>query len=125
MKKLLVLCAIAAIMVVTAACGGGNDPVFNESTDTAAKEVTVVATNWKFDQQEYRVKKGEPFKLTLDVQEGGHGIKVEGMSGSMITKQGETLSKTFVATKEGTYSIICNVSCGTGHSKMNAKIIVE
>jgi len=124
-KWLFTLALLAAVMMATAACGGNSEPVFTETSDAAAKEVKVVTTNWKFDQPEYRVKKGEAFKLTFDVQEGAHGLKVEGMPGSLVAKKGEAPSKTFVAAKEGEYSVICSVSCGTGHSQMRAKIIVE
>lgn len=112
------------MMLALAACGGGSD-AFTETTETPAQEVTIIATNWKFDQPEYKVKKGEPFTLTLDVQEGVHGIKVEGMGGSLASKPGETASKTVVANKEGSYLVICNVACGSGHSQMKAKLIVE
>jgi len=115
----------AAIMISLTACGGGGTSAFSETTDAPAKEVKIVATNWKLDQPEYRVKKGEPFTLTLDVQEGVHGIKLEGLSGSIAGKKGSPSSKTIVANEEGTFQLVCNVSCGQGHSDMKAKLIVE
>lgn len=124
MKKALIVGMSVLMMFALAACGGGAD-TFTESTEAPAQEVKIIATNWKFDQPEYKVKKGEPFTLTLDVQEGVHGIKVEGMSGSLAAKPGETTSKTVVANKEGSYLVICNVACGSGHSQMKARLIVE
>lgn len=125
MKRLWSLLLGTAFIISLTACGGDGTPSFSETTETPAKEVKIVATNWKFDQPEYRVKKGEPFTLTLDVQEGVHGIKLEGLSSSIPGKKGTPSSKTVVANEEGTYSIICNISCGKGHSDMKAKLIVE
>jgi cytochrome c oxidase subunit II len=125
MKKLWSLLLGAAIMISLTACGGGGTPSFSETTDTPAKEVKVIATNWKLDQPEYRVKKGEPFTLTLDNQEGVHGITLEGLSSSLKGKPGSTSSKTIVANEEGSFLITCNISCGKGHSDMKAKLIVE
>ncbi|TCZ73782.1 cytochrome C oxidase subunit II [Paenibacillus albiflavus] len=125
MKKLWTLLLGAAIMLSLTACGDGGAPKFSETTDSAKSAVTVVATNWKLDQQEYKVKKGEPFTLTLDVQEGVHGIKLEGLSGSLAGKKGSPSTKTIIANEAGSYLITCNVSCGQGHSDMKARLIVE
>lgn len=125
MKKLWTLLLGVAIMISLTACGGGGTAKFSETTDAPAKEVKVVASNWKFDQSEYKVKKGEAFTLTLDIQDGVHGIKLEGLSGSLAGKKGSPSSKTVIANEAGTYQIVCNVSCGTGHSNMKTKLIVE
>lgn len=111
------------MLISLTACGGeSGSNTFAETQETAKQEVKIVATNFQFDQPEYHVKKGEAFTLTLDSKEGIHGIRLEGLDAS-LSKMNNT--KTIVANKAGTYSIICNVSCGTGHSKMNAKLIVE
>ncbi|MCR8644916.1 cytochrome C oxidase subunit II [Paenibacillus sp. N1-5-1-14] len=123
MKKWFALLVASAAMLITlTACGAETANTFAETKDPAKQELKIIATNFQFDQPEYRVKQGEPFTINFESKEGVHGVRIEGIDGS-FNKSNNT--KTVVASKPGTYSIICNISCGTGHSKMTAKLIVE
>ncbi|MBW7474454.1 cupredoxin domain-containing protein [Paenibacillus oenotherae] len=122
---MLLLSVIAAFMIIMAACGSNSDSAANggvEETGAAAtSEVVIKASNWKFDQPEYRVKKGEPTKITLQSEEGSHGIA----SSDIDFKISGNDSKVLTFNNAGEFEIHCNVLCGTGHSQMIAKIIVE
>lgn len=124
MKKLAALMWGVAILLVIAACGGnggGNQAITPEEAANA-EDVTIVATNFQFDQTEYRVKKGEVYNIVLDSAEGVHGIEIKG---ARVKLDNANSSTHFRADKAGEYEIICNIPCGPGHSAMVAKLIVE
>jgi cytochrome c oxidase subunit 2 len=129
MKKWIVFASILTLALVIAACGansggsnGGNsgDVVAVEAAVEPASEVVLTASDWKFDQQEYQIKAGEPVALTLKSVGGVHGVQI------LKTKHtiGNNESVTLQFDKPGTYDIICNVPCGGGHAKMKAKLVV-
>jgi cytochrome c oxidase subunit 2 len=97
------------------------------SEDHAAAEagkpqLKISASNFKFDQAEYRVKKGDTMQIVLKNAEGVHGVDIAQLG---ITLGGKELSKEVTFDKPGTYDIMCSVPCGPGHTTMKAKLIVE
>ncbi|MEF3303883.1 cupredoxin domain-containing protein [Paenibacillus sp. GYB003] len=98
-----------------------------KSEDEAAAEsgkpqLKITASNFQFDQAEYRVKTGETLQVVLKNKEGTHGIDITQLG---ISLSGKELSKEVTFDKPGTYEIVCSVPCGAGHVNMKAKLIVE
>jgi cytochrome c oxidase subunit 2 len=122
MKKPILLLIFTILMLALAACGGkkseSSEPL---ATGPATGELTIIATNWKFDQPEYRVRKGETLTVKLDSKEGTHAIKITGIN----TEIKPNSSKDITFSKAGTYEIYCSFLCGTGHAGMRSKLIVE
>ncbi|GAB2692832.1 hypothetical protein ACFQWB_10670 [Paenibacillus thermoaerophilus] len=85
-------------------------------------QLRITATNFKFDQEEYKVKVGETKTLKLVNAEGKHGIEIVGLD---VKLEGANLSKEVTFSAPGTYEILCIVPCGTGHATMKAKFTVE
>ncbi|UVI28712.1 cupredoxin domain-containing protein [Paenibacillus spongiae] len=129
MKKALFICMLAALVMVVAACGSNNknsdkspeQDAGVETTGSASQEVVIKASNWEFDKSEYVIKKGEPVKLTLESESGIHGIAISDLD----VKLGNGDSKVITIDEAGEYEFRCNIQCGTGHSKMVAKLVVE
>lgn len=115
-----------AIALVVAACGannGGNNgggaaPVNAGMEPTS--EIVIKASNYEFDQQEYKVKAGEPTAITIKSIGSVHGIAI--LKTDYTIGNNKTVTVQF--DKPGTYDIICNVACGSGHAKMRAKLVV-
>lgn len=128
MKKLWICTGLIALILGLSACGaktgGSAAPSASPDAQDAAntQKVTVVATNWKFDQAEYRVKKGQPVSLTLQNEKGVHGLEVEKLNVKLDNK---TKTKVFTPDKAGRYNIVCTIPCGTDHLKMRAVLVVE
>lgn len=128
MKKLLLAITAIVIVAVLSACGaksentGSNAPAAAAS-GSAAKEVKIEASNWKFDQAEYKVKKGEPVKITLVNKSGVHGLGIKDLGVDLAAGKSTTLTPN----KEGSYDIVCTIPCGSSdqHVGMKAKLIVE
>jgi cytochrome c oxidase subunit 2 len=136
MKKLLTFVTAVALLTALSACGSNNTtaasatPAASAAANTStvpaasgdAQNVTIVATNFTFDQKEYKVKAGQSVNLTLDSKEGFHGVRIAAFKVNLNKNDNKA---TFTPDKPGTYDIICSVPCGAGHTTMKAKLIVE
>jgi cytochrome c oxidase subunit II len=103
-----------------AAAGSSASPA--PAAGAAAAEITLTATNWQYDQKEYRVKKGQPVKLTLVNKDGNHGAKIKELN---VDLNNSNKSVTVTPDKTGQFEIRCSIPCGTGHLNMVSKLIVE
>lgn len=125
MKKLYAFALGSAILLAASGCGQADKAASTDGGASAAPEaatkLTLAATNWKFDKEVYNIKAGEPITISLDNQQGIHGVELEGLNAKLDNKK----KSVTITPKAGTYTIRCNVSCGTGHSSMTAKLIVE
>ncbi|MBB3114345.1 cytochrome c oxidase subunit 2 [Paenibacillus phyllosphaerae] len=127
LKKTWLVLAMAAFVLVLAACGAKNENEAAQSAGveeptTASREVVITASNWEFDQAEYKIKKGESVKLTVEAKSGIHGIEFKNLDVNDI-RSGD--SEVITINEPGTYEFYCNIMCGTGHSKMVSKLVVE
>ncbi|MCS7460792.1 cupredoxin domain-containing protein [Paenibacillus doosanensis] len=130
MKRMIALALAACLVFALSACGAKKEeaqaPASNgasQATSAAAgQEVKIVASNYQFDQAEYKVKKGENITVTLENKQGMHGVQIKEFN---VSLDGSKKSATFKADKEGTYDIVCSVPCGSGHMSMKSKLIVE
>ncbi|MNZ57440.1 hypothetical protein D3C78_754180 [compost metagenome] len=125
MKKWLLLASAMCLFIVLAACGannnGGNNSGAAAADSEATSEIVITASNWKFDQEEYKIKAGETVSIKLDSIEGMHSAKIQKTKYDI--KKGNPVAVKF--DKPGTYDIICNVPCGQGHTTMVSKLVVE
>lgn len=127
MKKSLVqLCTIMIMMIMLLSACGSTDNTTNKSdTNTTTEKVDdnikVTAKDFSFDKKEIHVKQGDKVRVTLESDDGGHGFAIPAMN---VNIQGND-SAEFVAVKKGTYDYHCSIMCGTGHSEMTGKLIVD
>ena len=120
MKRLIVAVAMLLFTAVMCGCGAGGASVPEVQPNGNTVELVIEASDFKFDQAEYRVKAGDTVNVTFKNVQGLHGIDIQGYK--IKLKNGETA--TFVAAP-GEYLINCNIMCGPGHSGMRSKLIVE
>jgi cytochrome c oxidase subunit II len=120
LKKLIILLAVAALILALAACGEKEQPT--AQPQNAEQEITIKAKNFAFDQPEYHVKKGKSVKVTLVSEEGIHGVNIKEYKINLDSKKS---SQVFTPDKEGNFSIVCSIPCGTGHGDMKATLVVE
>lgn len=96
------------------------------NTDAPVHEITIQASNWKFEPSEIRVKEGERVKITLQGVSGMHAIAIPELGvKSETVNAGETTQVEFMATQKGTFSFKCSFFCGEGHADMKGNLIVE
>ncbi|MDM5278940.1 cytochrome C oxidase subunit II [Paenibacillus silvae] len=124
MKKGMAWLAACMLILVLAACGNANDSSSQASEPevAASEQLVIKASNYEFDQPEYRIKKGVPVKIVYENVNGNHGILVPELNLQLDTQKN---SKVITPDKAGEFEMSCSVFCGSGHSSMISKIIVE
>ncbi|WP_370739088.1 cytochrome C oxidase subunit II [Paenibacillus amylolyticus] len=129
MKKGITWLAACMLILVLTACGGAKQSAESGSNGsdadagvTASEELVIKASNYEFDQPEYHLKKGVPVNIVYKNENGNHGILVPELNLQLDTKNS---SKVITPDKVGEFEMSCSVFCGSGHSSMISKIIVE
>ncbi len=128
-RRFAMLLSIGFLLIL-AACGGtGNNTGTANNKDgaaaagiTAEEELIISATNYSFDQNEYHLKKGIPVNIVFKNESGNHGILVPELD---LRLDGKESSRVIVPEEAGTFEMTCAIMCGSGHSGMSAKVIVE
>jgi cytochrome c oxidase subunit 2 len=143
-KYLLLFASVIVLSVVLSACGAkkeDNAMVAKTPSTTAApaasdaatsapanteqtQEVKLIASavTFKYDKEEYHVKKDVLVKLTLEMKDGNHGANLADYN---VNLNAANPTATFMPDKAGTFLIKCSVPCGDGHMTMTTKLIVE
>jgi cytochrome c oxidase subunit II len=150
MKKRMgfVFTAVALMVMMLSACGSTTNNSSNATTSSSKKsdtttqtsktadtpkvaaknpatgnvvDIKVMAKDFEYDKKEIHVKKGDKVRITLQSDDGGHGFALPAFN---VNIQGNK-SAEFIAAKTGTFEYHCSIVCGTGHSKMTGKLIVE
>ncbi|WP_046215476.1 cupredoxin domain-containing protein [Paenibacillus wulumuqiensis] len=140
MKKYIVASMTIAMMLLTSACGSQSETSEHANhqqsgvTDTGVAtsdntsgtaqgaQLVVKATNYQFDQPEYHVKKGEPVTIVFDNVQGNHGLMIPALNVNLNARDS---SITVTPQEAGTFDMACSIMCGSGHSSMVAKLIVD
>ncbi|REE85091.1 cytochrome c oxidase subunit 2 [Paenibacillus taihuensis] len=130
MKKLLLIAfTMVAAVLVLAACGANKADNSNTSGSTGVEEtgtaasakITIKAKRYEFDQPVYTIKKGVPTEITLKSEDGMHGVEVSDLKLKLDSDE----PKVVTINDAGEYEFHCDIMCGSGHSKMVAKLVVE
>lgn len=122
MKKGVTWLAALMLILVLAACGSPKDSAASEPEVTASEQLVIKASNYEFDQPEYRLKRGVPVKIIYENVNGNHGLLVPELNLQLDTQKS---SKVIIPDKIGEFEMSCSVFCGSGHSSMISKVIVE
>jgi cytochrome c oxidase subunit 2 len=112
---------IFAVIIFTG-CGSSEETTSNTNEQSAANVVTIKASNFKFDAEEYVVKKGEPVTIKLENAQGIHGIGIKDLNVDLNPNKN---SVTITPDQPGRYEILCTIMCGTGHAEMKSLLVVE
>jgi cytochrome c oxidase subunit 2 len=122
LNKILVLVMGLTLVFALAACGAKEKSAETAAAPANSQIVTLKASNFKFDQPEYKVKKGEPVTITLDNTQGNHGATINEFK--VILGNGKK-TVTFTPDKAGSFTIQCSIMCGAGHADMKSTLVVE
>jgi len=89
------------------------------------KEFDIVAKQWEFVPNTITVNEGDLVKLTLTTADVTHGFTIPEYGINERIEPGQTVKIEFKADKKGTFEFFCSVPCGSGHSKMTGKLVVN
>lgn len=113
-------CAFGLIFLMVTAAPEKTEQ--DAAAESGKPQLKITASNFKFDQEEYKVKAGQTMTVVLKNSEGVHGIEINGLD---VSLSGKNLSKEVTFDKPGTYDIVCTIPCGPGHATMKTKLVVE
>ncbi|MGO4530622.1 cytochrome C oxidase subunit II [Paenibacillus sp. 2TAF8] len=122
MKKGITWLAACMFILILTACGSAKDSEASEPEITASEQLVIKASNYEFEQPEYRLKKDVPVKIIYENVNGNHGLLVPEFKLRLDTQKN---SKVIIPDKVGEFEMSCAIVCGPGHSSMISKIIVE
>lgn len=89
------------------------------------KEIKLEAFQYGFSPDPIVVKKGDIVKLDVTSRDVAHGAYIKEYGINVSIGKDEHKKVEFQADKTGTFDIVCSVYCGSGHSNMRGKLIVE
>lgn len=89
------------------------------------KEITVVAKKFSFNPNPIIVNKGDKVKLILRSEDVEHGFAIPEYGINKKMSPDNPSIAEFTADKAGEFEIRCSVFCGSGHSDMRGKLIVN
>lgn len=101
------------------------EPAATQEETTEVKEINVVAKQFSFEPNQIIVNQGDKVKLSLTTEDVEHGFAISEYGINEKVKQGETTIIEFTADKSGEFEIRCSIVCGSGHSSMKGKLIVN
>ncbi|WDF49707.1 cupredoxin domain-containing protein [Paenibacillus sp. KACC 21273] len=131
-RTLIIVSMMIAVMVLLSACGQKNESATNPPqsgvTETGVapadgtEQLMIKATNYAFDQKEYHVKKGQPVQIVFESVQGNHGVMIPALN---VDLDSQNTTATVTPQEAGQFDIACSIMCGSGHSTMVAKLIVD
>jgi len=86
--------------------------------------IRVEASMYQFTPGEISVNPGDRVTIELVATDMVHGFSLDGYDFSLTAEPGQTVSKTFVADKSGTFRFRCSVPCGNLHPFIIGKLQV-
>lgn len=89
------------------------------------QEVVIIATNFKYDKQEVKVRQGDKVRLIFKNAEGFHDLVIDEFNvKTQKLEEGKQETLEFVANRSGTFEFYCSVG---SHRQMGmvGKLIVE
>jgi plastocyanin len=119
MKRILTTAAVVLFAGTSlAACGGddngnNNNAAKGDKTTTSASRapltLTLVATNFKFDQATLTATAGDPvtFVIKNDADSTEHNLTIEDLAVNEDAEAGESATKTVESPAAGTYEYFC------------------
>ena len=109
-------------------CCGACPGKFSEDPEkyiSRIKEIKLEKFQFGFSPDSVVVKKGDIVKLEITSRDVSRGVYIKEYGINIPVKKGEIKKVEFLADKEGKFDILCSVFCGSGHSKMKGRIVVE
>tara|TARA_Y100000310_G_scaffold68970_1_gene64280 strand:+ start:2576 stop:3022 length:447 start_codon:yes stop_codon:yes gene_type:complete len=96
-----------------------------EVKKTNTKVITMIAEKFKFTPSTITVKKGDEVEIIIKSIDVKHSLSIPAFGVNIDAVPDKKNSAKFVASKAGTFDMVCEVFCGSGHDDMKATLIVE
>jgi cytochrome c oxidase subunit 2 len=83
------------------------------------------ARQFSFSPDTIKVKQADKIRIIAESLDVAHGFAISEFNINATIERGKKTIIEFIANKKGQYDFVCSVYCGSGHSSMKGKLIVE
>lgn len=91
----------------------------------APRVVPITAKRFAFLPAEIRLRKGEPVVLRLTTEDVRHGLFSRQLGIDAEFEPGHSRDVVVTPAEAGTFAVICDRFCGSGHGSMKITVVVE
>lgn len=117
------------VLVASALAFAGGLPLLvsaDDATPGETRRFEVTASRYAFDPDRIEVRQGDHVELVLRSADTIHGLAIDGYGVKVaIPKGGEEVAVEFVAHRPGTFRMKCSEYCGSGHRRMQGRLVVS
>ena len=92
---------------------------------TAPRVVEISAKRFEFAPKVITLKRGETVVLRLTSADVTHGFYSKQLKIDEVIEPGKVVEVKLTPDTAGTYTVICDHFCGSGHGNMKMQIVVE
>ena len=97
-----------------------------EPSGAPARTIEITASRYRFEPDVIEVRQGERVVLVVRSADTNHGIAIKELGvKAKIPEGGSPVSIELATDRPGTYTVSCAQYCGSGHSKMKARLVVS
>lgn len=107
------------------AAAGAAPVASNARDDEPENTIAISAHRFEFEPKEIHLKKGEPAVLAVTSQDVTHGFFSRPLHIDEELAPGATVRVRVEPKEAGTYTVICDHYCGSGHAGMKMTVLVE
>ena len=94
------------------------------ASEPEERVIKITAKKFDFTPGEITIKKGETVVFELASTDKPHGFSIPDFKVRSDIKPGEVTRLRFTPNKAGTFTIACDVFCGSGHEDMSGTLTV-
>jgi len=91
----------------------------------APRVIEITAKRFEFIPNSITLKRGEPVILRVKSADVTHGFFSRQLQIDELIEPGKTVEVKITPQVAGTFTLICDHFCGTGHANMKMSIVVE
>jgi cytochrome c oxidase subunit 2 len=97
----------------------------SRASASAPRVIAITAKRFEFNPKEVTLKKGETVTLRLTTADVTHGFFQKELGIDLEIEPGKTAEVTITPKVAGSYTIICDHFCGSGHGNMKMTVAVQ
>ena len=117
--------ALIVLALVLSGCPAQPSNGNGNGTTPETKEFNITAKQFEFSPSTITVNKGDTVIVNITSQDVQHGFALPDFGVNETVDAGQTTRIEFVADKSGEFTFFCSVFCGSGHSTMKGKLVVN
>ena len=95
------------------------------TTNESIQEINIIAKEFSFSPRNIRLSLNKKVRFRITSDDVTHGFSLPELGIDQVIEPGKETVIDFQPTKKGTFTLLCSVACGVGHTGMKGSIIIE